>query len=112
MKTLMVSMSGLSAISTIKCRLKRAIPLITTDKKIWGKLTIALGPRKNVEYTAQDDFFVDELFSKRDLSIHRLGKVKRENRVFTERRFRSVPAAASVWSVHRFYGDWHDDQIC
>lgn len=57
-----------------------------TDKKIWGKLTIALGPRKNVEYTAQDDFFVDELFSKRDLSIHRLDKVKRENRVFTERR--------------------------
>ncbi|MEP0942156.1 MAG: inverse autotransporter beta domain-containing protein [Rhizobiaceae bacterium] len=66
------------------------------DEKVWAKLSISLGAKRDVEYTAQNDLFSDEPLPQRNLSNQLLRKVERSNTIVTERRTRNTSTGATV----------------
>ncbi|MBL4646586.1 MAG: hypothetical protein COA52_07795 [Hyphomicrobiales bacterium] len=71
------------------------------DEKAWAKVVISLGPRSDIQYTAQNDFISDEAMPARDLHKLMVAKVKRNNTIVTERRSTTggVTTAAGVFNI-------------
>jgi hypothetical protein len=56
------------------------------DDRVFGRLTFALGAPEDHEFTAQDDFFTEQMFVARDLTKQTLQKVERNNEIVLETR--------------------------
>jgi hypothetical protein len=56
------------------------------DDRVFGRLTFALGAPEDHEFTAQEDFFTEQMFVARDLTKQTLQKVERSNEIVLEKR--------------------------
>jgi hypothetical protein len=56
------------------------------DDRVFGRLTFALGAPEDHEFTAQDDFFTEQMFVARDLTKQTLQKVERNTEIVLETR--------------------------
>lgn len=66
------------------------------QNRFWAGLKISLGPRDNLDYTAEDGIYTPRAEQKRDLSNQLTKKVVRTNTIVTERRATNGTSTSSA----------------